>query len=148
MKKSRVILLFLFWVLGFGTSLFGQTLKASLEVGNIPLKDGTLWIAWYDNETDFKKGAEGKMAYSQKISIKTQSQSRIVLDNIKAGEYAIRLFFDENGNGKIDTNFLGIPKEAYGFSNNVYPATRAATYEESKMKISTENQIIKIKMKQ
>lgn len=34
------------------------------------------------------------------------------------GVYAIKLFLDLNGNGEMDTNFLGIPKEPFGFSNN------------------------------
>jgi uncharacterized protein (DUF2141 family) len=34
------------------------------------------------------------------------------------GEYAIKIYHDENGNDELDTNFLGIPKEGVGFSNN------------------------------
>lgn len=34
------------------------------------------------------------------------------------GVYAVALFHDENGNGHLDTNALGIPTEGYGFSNN------------------------------
>ena len=39
-------------------------------------------------------------------------------ENIPFGDYAIKAFHDEDSNGKIDTNFLGIPTESYGFSNN------------------------------
>ena len=39
--------------------------------------------------------------------------------DIPPGTYAIKLHIDENENGKLDTNFLGIPKEQYGTSNNV-----------------------------
>ena len=39
-------------------------------------------------------------------------------DALPAGEYAIRVMHDENDNGKLDANFVGIPKEPYGFSNN------------------------------
>jgi uncharacterized protein (DUF2141 family) len=38
--------------------------------------------------------------------------------NVPDGIYAASFFYDENGNGKLDVNFLGIPKEQYGFSNN------------------------------
>ncbi len=38
--------------------------------------------------------------------------------DIPPGTYAIKLHIDENENGELDTNFLGIPKEQYGFSNN------------------------------
>ena len=37
---------------------------------------------------------------------------------IPPGTYAIGVYIDENENEKLDTNFLGIPKEQYGFSNN------------------------------
>lgn len=146
--KHKMIFIFGFLFAVFGTETFAQNIRATLEISNIPLKDGTLMIAWYDNPDDFGKGETGKMIYSQKVSIKTQSASTILLDNTKVGEYAIKLFFDENGNGKIDTNFMGIPKEAYGFSNNVYPAMRGANYEEAKFRFSAQNTVIKIRMKQ
>ena len=37
---------------------------------------------------------------------------------IPPGTYAIGVYIDENENEKLDTNFLGMPKEQYGFSNN------------------------------
>ena len=39
--------------------------------------------------------------------------------DIPPGTYAVKLHIDENENGKLDTNFLGIPKELYGISNNI-----------------------------
>jgi uncharacterized protein (DUF2141 family) len=50
--------------------------------------------------------------------------------NLPPGKYALGVFHDENGNGKLDMNFFGIPKEAYGFSNNV-TFRRKPTFEES-----------------
>ncbi|QKG79325.1 DUF2141 domain-containing protein [Tenuifilum thalassicum] len=41
-----------------------------------------------------------------------------VIPNLKEGAYAFRLFHDENGNKKLDSNWLGIPIEGFGFSNN------------------------------
>ena len=38
-------------------------------------------------------------------------------EHIPAGSYAISSYHDENQNGKLDTNLVGIPKEEYGFSN-------------------------------
>ncbi|HEV2133371.1 MAG TPA: DUF2141 domain-containing protein [Terracidiphilus sp.] len=37
---------------------------------------------------------------------------------IEPGTYAISVFDDENSNGRLDTNFLGIPREGVGASNN------------------------------
>lgn len=44
----------------------------------------------------------------------------IVLDSLQNARYAIRFIHDENLNGEMDTNWLGIPKEGYGFSNDAY----------------------------
>lgn len=38
--------------------------------------------------------------------------------NIPKGVYTIGIFVDENLNNKMDTNFVGMPTEQYGFSNN------------------------------
>ena len=43
-----------------------------------------------------------------------------VFRNIPAGTYAIAVIQDENLDGKLTKNFLGIPKEPYGFSQNKY----------------------------
>lgn len=37
---------------------------------------------------------------------------------LPSGRYAVIVFHDENDNGLLDTDFLGIPTEGYGFSNN------------------------------
>jgi uncharacterized protein (DUF2141 family) len=41
------------------------------------------------------------------------------LRNVKPGTYAIAVFHDRNGNGKLDRSFIGLPSEPYGFSNDV-----------------------------
>jgi uncharacterized protein (DUF2141 family) len=41
------------------------------------------------------------------------------LRNVKPGSYSIAVFHDINGNGELDRNFIGLPSEPYGFSNNV-----------------------------
>ena len=42
----------------------------------------------------------------------------LTIESLAYGNYAIRVFHDENGNGKLDTDFLGIPTEEYGYSND------------------------------
>lgn len=48
---------------------------------------------------------------------------------IPPGVYALVVIHDENGNGKFDRNFLGIPKEGYAFSNNVRPLLAPPSFE-------------------
>lgn len=44
--------------------------------------------------------------------------TRVIVRGIPPGRYAAQVFLDENGNHKVDRNFLGIPKEGVGFSND------------------------------
>lgn len=39
--------------------------------------------------------------------------------NVQPGRYAIAVFHDTNGNGKLDRSFIGLPQEPYGFSNDI-----------------------------
>ena len=45
-------------------------------------------------------------------------QARCDFEDIPPGTYALAVVHDENMNGKLDTNLLGVPKESYGFSND------------------------------
>ena len=42
----------------------------------------------------------------------------VVIHGLPPGQYAVQTFHDENGNRKVDRNFIGIPKEGVGFSND------------------------------
>jgi uncharacterized protein (DUF2141 family) len=45
----------------------------------------------------------------------------VVLSNVPPGRYAVQAFHDANGNGKVDRNWLGVPREGIGFSNDAMP---------------------------
>jgi uncharacterized protein (DUF2141 family) len=53
------------------------------------------------------------------------------LNNLKAGNYAVAVFHDANGDGNLNTNFLGIPTEGFGFSNNPRIRTGPPNFVES-----------------
>lgn len=46
----------------------------------------------------------------------------VTIENLPYGDYAIAVLHDENNDGKMNANFLGVPKEGFGFSGN--PGTR------------------------
>jgi outer membrane protein len=48
-------------------------------------------------------------------------RERYRIQNIPPGEYALLVFFDENNNGRLDKNFIGIPNEPLGFANQYQP---------------------------
>lgn len=46
------------------------------------------------------------------------AEKGLTFNDLPPGRYALSVFHDENDNDKLDTNFLGLPKEDFGFSQN------------------------------
>ncbi|NRB52627.1 MAG: DUF2141 domain-containing protein [Saprospiraceae bacterium] len=108
------------------SALFAQhTINLTLEA---PVGKGTILIAVYGSEADFDNNenavAQGKVVVNKIGSYQT------TLTDIPSGKYVIALFQDVNDNGKLDSNFLGIPKEPYAFSRSPKVKWRAPKYEE------------------
>ena len=85
------------------------------------------------------KSADGFPTESHKaVNWQTKSadaDSVVFSADLPPGAYGASVLHDENGNGKMDKNFAGIPLEGYGVTNNPKPALRAATYEESRFNL-------------
>ena len=68
----------------------------------------------------------------------------IKIDSLQYGYYAIKVFHDENGNEAIDTNFLGIPTEDYGYSNNASAWFGPPSWESAKFLLDKETMTLEI----
>ena len=88
---------------------FSSNPTLTVTITGLKNNDGKVMIQLMD---EHKKTVKQAM-----LNIKNKKAEWIVND-ISGGRYAIRLFHDENNNQKMDTNFMGIPKEGYAFSNN------------------------------
>jgi uncharacterized protein (DUF2141 family) len=68
--------------------------------------------------------------------------------DVAPGKFAVSIAHDINGNRKVDTNFLGIPTEQWGVSNNARPSLRAPRFDEAVFSIASEtpNHSIDIKV--
>ena len=66
-------------------------------------------------------------------------QARCDFEDIPAGTYALAVVHDENMNGKLDTNWLGIPVEGYGFSNDAKSLNGAPSFSDASFVYGGEN---------
>ncbi len=123
----------------------GQETKQTVIISNLENVKGSLYIGWYNQPATFR--INEKAIYRDKISVNSQNELSAVFKNIPKGKYAIAVFLDENDNYKLDKNLFGIPKEKYGFSNNVLPAIRPASFEESAFELNPENTFLRIILK-
>lgn len=88
-----------------------------VKILNIRNSTGTVACALFESPdgfpTDYLRTATNVMV----IRIR-KDQARCNFEDIPPGTYAMAVVHDENMNGKLDTNWLGIPTEGYGFSND------------------------------
>jgi uncharacterized protein (DUF2141 family) len=86
----------------------------TIEVSGITPDRGRIYVAVYDRAETFP--ISGRQLVGQILDSADHNLTAHFKD-LPPGEYAAVAFQDTNGNGKLDKNFLGIPKEPYGFSN-------------------------------
>ncbi|GAB3499553.1 hypothetical protein GCM10027341_23080 [Spirosoma knui] len=117
--------------------------KANLKVDiqNVRHAKGAVYVALFRPGPDFP---QGKPTEGRKLDAETNSVSTTFA--VEPGDYAIAVYHDENGNGKMDKRMFGIPKEPYGFSNNFRPTMSAPKFTDCKFTVGTDGKAISIKL--
>jgi uncharacterized protein (DUF2141 family) len=105
--------------------------KVEVTVKNIQELKGTIRMAVYSGEDNFMQ----KELTSKDVKV-TGKEVVVVFENVKAGEYAISTYHDVDNNKELNTGFMGIPKEPYGFSNDARGTFGPPTYEKAKFKVT------------
>jgi len=121
--KKILILIWICILFLFVTSAFSQnTQDGSTKIGTLTVlvdgfksDKGNATIALC-NSIEGCKG-DGK-AFMWKRVLINSGKAEHAFKDLPFGEYAVKVYHDENGNNKLDKNLFGIPKEAYGISNN------------------------------
>ncbi|MEZ4952212.1 MAG: DUF2141 domain-containing protein [Saprospiraceae bacterium] len=111
-------------------------IKVNFE--NIQLAKGSIKLALYRSAETFLDTENAAGFYSFKINEKGSLSATI--NDLEYGEYAIAVFHDENSNGELETNLLGIPTEPYCFSGSGHSKWKPPVYEDAKFVVS-ENEI-------
>ncbi len=92
--------------------------KATLNVTVRGLRstEGGLIAFLYDSEDSFPKDFDQALQKKRRSSLSATSAT-LRFKNLDPGTYALVVVHDENGNGEMDKNMLGFPKEGVGASN-------------------------------
>ena len=67
--------------------------------------------------------------------------------DVPEGSYAVSIGHDLNGNKRVDTNFVGLPTEQWGVSNNARPSLRAPRFDEAMFKVTAEAKEVVVDIK-
>ena len=87
-----------------------------VDVVGLRNNKGQVLCFLFSSAIGFPKNDDKAVAqYAAKIS---NRQASCEFSGIAPGTYAVSAFHDENSNGKLDTNFMGIPREGVAASND------------------------------
>ena len=119
MKKNfdfkKIVLMVLIQIV-CGISLFAEETseekKLIVEITNVTSEEGQIILAIYNSSDNYDK----RIAF-QEVKLKPEIDTVIFETNVPDGEYLVMLVHDINNNGKLDTSFIGMPKEPVGLSN-------------------------------
>jgi uncharacterized protein (DUF2141 family) len=124
--------------------LLGVCENLEVEITGIRNTKGQIKVGVYKDKATFPKtGSELKG-----INIfPVQKGANVAVFELSEGIYAVAVIHDENKNGKLDKNFVGIPKEGYGFSNNAKGKFGPPSFDKAAFSLTNGVRKISIEMK-
>ncbi len=114
-----------------------ETGTLSIEINNIKSPEGMVWIGIYESEQSF---LVKEKAIVEGIAIKEKGKVTISVPGLRYGEYAVAVFHDENNNGVMDRNLLGIPSEPFAFSKPPKSKWRLPKFDEVRFRFQHSGQ--------
>ena len=115
--------------------------KIEVVINNFRSNKGSVYVILFNKPDGFPDVNKGFKTLSKKIINKGAG---VEFDNLPQGEYAISVFHDENDNKVLDRNFLGIPKEGVGASNNAKGHFGPPKYRDAKFYLKSDFKTISI----
>jgi uncharacterized protein (DUF2141 family) len=115
--------------------------KIILKINDVE-QQGTLYVNFCTQPDEWS--ANGK--YHYKFATPTKGTNIFTITNIPTGMYAVAIFQDNNGNGQLDENIFGVPKEPFAFSNNIIPKFSTPDFEDCKFQYAKDGQVLSINL--
>lgn len=122
------------------------TAELTVEVGKLRNLRGVLGCQIFARAEGFPD--QQKKAQARQEHVPQGNFVTCTFKDLAPGSYAVAVIHDEDRNGILETNFLGMPQEGYGASNNKLPGMSAPTFEDSRLTITPgEKKTIKIELR-
>ena len=128
-----------------GVCVSAVSADLQVDISQTEQNNGLVYFALYDSPSayDQQRMREGMTSKAG------DTPPSAVFADLPAGEYVVAVFQDENGNQKLDTNLMGIPREPYGFSQDAIGAMGPPDFSSAAVTLSVDAfpQVITIKMR-
>lgn len=115
----------------------------TVTVTNLRSSSGQICFSIFDGAEGFPGDSERAIARG---FVRATDPSH-TFSGLKPGTYAVALFHDENGDGILNKNLLGMPKEGFGFSNNPMVLAGAPSFRAAAFEVNQPSQQISVNLK-
>jgi uncharacterized protein (DUF2141 family) len=114
-----------------------------ITVDGVVNDQGNVMVGIFKNDNTFPKGQPllGQITLAQKGKVS------VTFTNVPPGRYAISSYHDANHNQKLDTNMMGMPTEAYGFSRDARGTMGPPKFEDAAFDVTNAPQTLTIHLK-
>lgn len=123
-----------FWAVVMSSLVEGATppggVAVTVEVAGLASSRGSVECVLWSGTLGFPTEIAKALARVRTSPLE-KATATCTFDAVAPGTFAVSISHDENENGRVDKNFLGIPTERYGFSNNPSPFMRAPRFDEA-----------------
>jgi uncharacterized protein (DUF2141 family) len=109
-----------------------QAADVSVQVSGVAAPLGQIGCTLFSSPEEFPMDNRGAKQLWVKAAL---SGVTCRFENVPEGKHAVSIGHDVTGNKKVDTNFVGMPTEQWGVSNNVRPTLRPPKYEEAAFEV-------------
>jgi uncharacterized protein (DUF2141 family) len=114
-----------------------------VDIQGVPAAGGRVLAALFNRAEDFPRGN----AMAADFADAAGPTASVLFAGLAPGEYAVAVYHDANGNGRLDTNLVGQPIEAYGFSRDASGAMGPPRFIDAAVKIDGADLAIKINLR-
>jgi len=112
--------------------------RITVNVEDVNNAKGKVCVAVYDSQEGFLKFDRVVKKQAEKAQ---QGTTQVIISDLPEGTYALAVFHDENANDELDTNWIGIPKEAVGFSHAKMKTFGPPKFDECAFKLQSDEHI-------
>jgi len=104
----------------------------TIKVEKVSPRGGDIRVALYTQDT---YSVDNSDPVIDAVVPAKPGETIVVLRPVKPGVYAVKLFQDFNRNGQFDMNWIGLPLEKYGFSNDATPTISEPPFDATKFEL-------------
>jgi len=115
----------------------------TVQLHGIRVQAGNIMMTVVDSQDSWDGKAK---PVAREALVPDGDTATVTFEGLEPGDYAVMIAHDENSNGKLDTNLIGMPTEGYGFSNNPR-VMRKPTWDEARIALGADAATLRIELR-